>query len=150
MKEYIEQNKERFFDELFSLLRIPSVSAKAEHKPDMVRCAERWKELLLEAGADEAGVYPTKGNPVVFAQKILDPSYKTVLVYGHYDVQPAEPFELWNNPPFEPVIHDGAIWARGANDDKGQTFMHAKAFEYLVRTGQLKHNVKFIFEGEVT
>ena len=148
MKEYIEQNKDRFFEELFSLLRIPSVSAKAEHKPDMLRCAERWKELLLEAGADEAGIYPTKGNPVVFAQKIVDPSYKTVLVYGHYDVQPAEPFELWNNPPFEPVIHDGAIWARGANDDKGQTFMHAKAFEYLVRTGQLKHNVKFIFEGE--
>ncbi len=148
MKEYIEQNKERFFEELFSLLRIPSVSAKAEHKPDMIKCAERWKELLLDAGADEAGVYPTKGNPVVFAKKIVDPSCKTVLVYGHYDVQPAEPFELWNNPPFEPVIHDGAIWARGANDDKGQTFMHAKAFEYLVRTGQLKHNVKFIFEGE--
>ena len=148
MKQYIEHNKERFFDELFSLLRIPSISAKPENKPDMVRCAERLKELLLEAGADMAEVMPTAGNPVVFGRKIIDPSYKTVLVYGHYDVQPPEPLEKWKTDPFEPVIHDDAIWCRGANDDKGQLFMHIKAFEFLVRTGQLKHNVKFIFEGE--
>ena len=148
MKQYIQQNKERFFDELFSLLRIPSISAKAENKPDMKRCAERLAELLLEAGADEAAVYPSKGNPVVYGQKIVDPKAKTVLVYGHYDVQPPEPLEKWNSDPFEPVIHDDAIWARGANDDKGQLFMHIKAFEYQVRTGKLHHNVKFIFEGE--
>ena len=148
MKQYIEQNRERFFDELFSILRIPSISAKQENKPDMVRCAERLKELLLEAGADMAEVLPTSGNPVVFGRKTVDPSYKTVLVYGHYDVQPPEPLEKWHTDPFEPVIHDDAIWCRGANDDKGQLFMHIKAFEYMVRTGQLKHNVKFIFEGE--
>ena len=148
MKQYIEQNKERFFDELFSILRIPSISAKQENKQDMVRCADRLKELLLEAGADMAQVMPTSGNPVVFGRKMIDPSYKTVLVYGHYDVQPPEPLEKWHSDPFEPVIHDDAIWCRGANDDKGQLFMHIKAFEYMVRTGQLKHNVKFIFEGE--
>ena len=148
MKQYIEQNRDRFFEELFSILRIPSISAKQENKPDMVRCAERLRELLLEAGADMAEVMPTAGNPVVFGRKIVDPAYKTVLVYGHYDVQPPEPLEKWRTDPFEPVIHDDAIWCRGANDDKGQLFMHIKAFEYLVRTGQLKHNVKFIFEGE--
>ena len=148
MKQYIEQNKERFFEELFSILRIPSISAKPENKPDMVRCANRLKELLLEAGADMAEVLPTSGNPVVFGRKMVDPSYKTILVYGHYDVQPPEPLEKWKTDPFEPVIHDDAIWCRGANDDKGQLFMHIKAFEFLVRTGQLKHNVKFIFEGE--
>ena len=148
MKQYIEQNKERFFEELFSILRIPSISAKPENKPDMVRCAECLKQLLLEAGADMAEVMPTSGNPVVFGRKIIDPSYKTVLVYGHYDVQPPEPLEKWKTDPFEPVIHDDAIWCRGANDDKGQLFMHIKAFEFMVRTGQLKHNVKFIFEGE--
>lgn len=148
MKQYIEQNKERFFEELFSLLRIPSISAKPENKPDMVRCAERLKQLLLESGADMADVMPTSGNPVVFGRKIIDPSYKTILVYGHYDVQPPEPLEKWKTDPFEPVIHDDAIWCRGANDDKGQLFMHIKAFEFMVRTGQLKHNVKFIFEGE--
>ena len=148
MKQYIEQNRERFFDELFSILRIPSISAKQENKPDMVRCANRLKELLLEAGADMAEVLPTSGNPVVFGRKMVDQSYKTVLVYGHYDVQPPEPLEKWKTDPFEPVIHDDAIWCRGANDDKGQLFMHIKAFEYMGRTGQLKHNVKFIFEGE--
>jgi len=148
MKKYIEQNRERFFEELFSVLRIPSISAKHENKPDMVKCAERLRELLLEAGADMAEVMPTSGNPVVFGRKIVDPSYKTVLVYGHYDVQPPEPLEKWHTDPFEPVIHDDAIWCRGANDDKGQLFMHIKAFEYMVRTGQLRHNVKFIFEGE--
>lgn len=148
MKKYIEQNKERFFEELFSILRIPSISAKQENKPDMERCAQRLKELLLEAGADSAQVMPTAGNPVVYGEKMMDPSFKTVLVYGHYDVQPPEPLEKWHTDPFEPVIHDDAIWCRGANDDKGQLFMHIKAFEFLVRTHQLNHNVKFIFEGE--
>ena len=148
MKEYIEQNKERFYEELFSLLRIPSISAKAEHKDDMRRCAERLAVLLMEAGADFAEVSPSDGNPVVYGEKLVDPALKTVLVYGHYDVQPPEPLEKWRTDPFEPVIHDGAIWGRGANDDKGQLFMHIKAFEYLVHTGQLRHNVKFMFEGE--
>ena len=148
MKEYIEQNKERFYEELFSLLRIPSISAKAEHKEDMRRCAERLAVLLMEAGADFAEVSPSDGNPVVYGEKIVDPALKTVLVYGHYDVQPPEPLEKWRTDPFEPVIHDGAIWGRGANDDKGQLFMHVKAFEYLVCTGQFRHNVKFMFEGE--
>ena len=143
MKAYIEANRERFFSELFSLLRIPSISAKPEHKPDMLRCAERLRDLLLEAGADRAEVCPTAGNPVVFGQKILDPSWKTVLVYGHYDVQPPEPLEKWRTDPFEPVISldpatgEEAIYARGANDDKGQLFMHLKAFEFLLRTGKL-------------
>ena len=153
MTRYIETNRNRFFEELFSLLRIPSVSAKAEHKPDMYFCAQRLCELLLEAGADSADIYETAGNPVVFGHKIIDPSLRTVLVYGHYDVQPAEPLEKWRTDPFEPVIApdttgQDAIWARGANDDKGQLFMHIKAFEYLVSTGRLRHNVKFLFEGE--
>lgn len=148
MKEYIARNKERFFEELFSILRIPSISAKKNHKPDMYRCAGRLVELLKEAGADEAGIYETKGNPVVFGHKTVNPEWKTVLVYGHYDLQPAEPLEKWKSDPFEPEIHDGAIWGRGANDDKGQLFMHIKAFEYLVRSGKLRHNVKFILEGE--
>jgi len=148
MKQYIGQNRERFFQELFSILRIPSISAKPEHRPDMERCAGRLAELLLESGADRAQVMPTAGNPVVYGEKIMDPAFKTVLVYGHYDVQPPEPLEKWNTDPFEPVIHDDAIWCRGANDDKGQLFMHIKAFEFLVRTRQLNHNVKFIFEGE--
>ena len=114
----------------------------------MYRCAGRLAELLKEAGVDEAGIYETKGNPVVFGHKTVNPEWKTVLVYGHYDVQPAEPLEKWKSDPFEPEIHDGAIWGRGANDDKGQLFMHIKAFEYLVRSGKLRHNVKFILEGE--
>lgn len=114
----------------------------------MLRCAERLTQLLKEAGADEAAVYPTDGHPVVFGQKIVSSELPTVLVYGHYDVQPVDPLELWKSDPFEPEIHDGAIWGRGANDDKGQLFMHLKAFEYLVRSGKLRHNVKFIFEGE--
>lgn len=148
MNQYIKQNESRFFDELFSLLRIPSVSSEPEHAEDMSRCAFRLTELLMEAGADSANVYPTAGHPVVFAQKIIDPSRPTVLVYGHYDVQPVDPIGEWKSDPFEPEIRDGAIYARGANDDKGQIFMHLKAFEYLVKTGQLNHNVKFIFEGE--
>ena len=153
MKTYIQENKERFFQELFSLLRIPSISAKPEHKQDMYRCAERLVELLKEAGADEAGVYETAGHPVVFGRKDIG-APQTVLVYGHYDVQPPEPLEKWRTNPFEPVLGkdpvtgEEAIYARGANDDKGQLFMHLKAFEFLLRTGKLRHNVKFIFEGE--
>ena len=154
MKAYIQTHRERFFSELFSLLRIPSVSAKPEHRPDMERCADRLRGLLLDAGADEAAVYGTAGNPVVFGSKAVPGAEKTVLVYGHYDVQPPEPLEKWRTDPFEPVIAadpatgEAAVYARGANDDKGQLFMHLKAFEFLVRTGALKHNVKFIFEGE--
>ena len=153
MKAYIEQNKQRFFEELFSLLRVPSVSAQPAHKEDMYRCARRLTELLMEAGADKAAVYETAGHPVVYGCKDMGAD-KTVLVYGHYDVQPPEPLEKWRTDPFEPVIApdpatgEEAVYARGANDDKGQLFMHLKAFEYLVRTGQLRHNVKFIFEGE--
>ena len=153
MKTYIQENKERFFQELFSLLRIPSISAKPEHKQDMYRCAERLVELLKEAGADQAGVYETAGHPVVFGHKDIG-APQTVLVYGHYDVQPPEPLEKWRTDPFEPVIAkdpatgEEAIYARGANDDKGQLFMHLKAFEFLLRSGKLRHNVKFIFEGE--
>ena len=153
MKQYIQENKERFFEELFSLLRIPSVSAKPEHKADMYCCANRLVELLKEAGAQEAAVYETAGHPVVFGQ-YNQGAEKTVLVYGHYDVQPPEPLEKWRTDPFEPVIApdpstgEEAIYARGANDDKGQLFMHLKAFEFLLRKGLLKHNVKFIFEGE--
>jgi len=154
MEKYIEANRERFFEELFSLLRIPSISAKPEHKADMERCAARLRDLLLEAGADEAEVCPSAGNPVVFGSKTVPGAEKTILVYGHYDVQPPEPLEKWRTDPFEPVIADDpstgepAIYARGANDDKGQLFMHLKAFEFLLRTGRLRHNVKFIFEGE--
>ncbi len=148
MKEYIEQNRERFLEELFSLLRIPSVSAKPEHKQDMYLCAETLAHLLLEAGADEAGVCDTAGHPVVFGQKIIDPKARTVLVYGHYDVQPVEPLDKWTHDPFDPEVRDGAIRGRGANDDKGQLFMHIKAFEYLLQSGKLRHNVKFLFEGE--
>lgn len=148
MKHYIEQNRDRFFEELFSLLRIPSVSSLAAHKPDMQRCAEKLAGLLIAAGADRAEVFPTSGHPVVFGEKIVNPQARTVLVYGHYDVQPVDPVELWKSDPFEPEIRDGAIYARGANDDKGQLFMHIKAFEFLVASGQLRHNVKFIFEGE--
>lgn len=148
IKEYIEQNKDRFLNELFELIRIPSISAEAEHKNDMLHCADKWKELLLAAGADKAEVMPTAGNPVVYGEKIIDAAKPTVLVYGHYDVMPVAPLELWKTQPFEPVIKDGRIWARGADDDKGQSFMQAKAFEFMVKTGQLPCNVKFMLEGE--
>lgn len=148
LKNYIEANKDRFLEELFSLIRIPSISSQEEHKEDMVRCANRWKELILAAGADKCEVMPTEGNPVVYAEKIIDGTLPTVLVYGHYDVMPVDPEELWKTKPFEPVIKDGKIWARGADDDKGQSFMHAKAFEYMVKTNQLPCNVKFMLEGE--
>ena len=148
LQSYIEQNKQRFMDELFGLIRIPSISSLADHKPDMVRCAEYWKKMILDAGADKCEVMPTKGNPVVYGEKIIDPSKPTVLVYGHYDVMPVDPIDLWKTQPFEPEIHDGKIWARGADDDKGQAFMHAKAFEFMVKTNQLPCNVKFMIEGE--
>lgn len=148
LNEYIEQNKARFLEELFELIRIPSVSSMAEHKADMYRCAAKWKEILLQAGADKAGVFETEGHPVVYGEKIVNPEWPTVLVYGHMDVMPVDPLELWDTPPFEPVIRDGKIWARGADDDKGQSFMHAKAFEFMVKTEQLPCNVKFMIEGE--
>ena len=147
-RDYIKQNSERFESELFDLLRIPSISAQSSHKGDMVRCAEWLAASLLKAGADKAEVMPTEGNPVVYAEKIIDPKTKTVLVYGHYDVMPVDPIEEWHTDPFEPVIKDGRIWARGANDDKGQSFMHVKAFEAMVNCGELPCNVKFMLEGE--
>jgi acetylornithine deacetylase/succinyl-diaminopimelate desuccinylase-like protein len=148
VKKYIDENKDRFLEELFSLIRIPSISAEAEHKDDMVRAANRWKELLLAAGADKAEVMQSAGNPVVFGEKIIDAKKPTILVYGHYDVMPVEPLNEWHTKPFEPVVKDGKIWARGADDDKGQSFMQAKAFELMVKTGQLPCNVKFMLEGE--
>ncbi len=148
IKKYIAENEGKMLEDLFSLIRIPSISAKPEHHDDMLACAERWAQLLLEAGADEALVMPSAGNPIVFGQKIVDPKAQTVLVYAHYDVMPAEPLELWKSNPFEPEVRDGRIWARGADDDKGQSFIQVKAFEYLVKHNLLTHNVKFIFEGE--
>jgi acetylornithine deacetylase/succinyl-diaminopimelate desuccinylase-like protein len=148
IETYIETHQARFLDELFGLLRIPSVSAVAAHKPDMYRAAEYWKELLLKAGADRAEVYETPGNPVTYAEKITDPSLPTVLVYGHMDVMPVDPVEKWNSSPFEPEIRNGKIYGRGADDDKGQGMMHAKAFELMVKTGTLPCNVKFMIEGE--
>lgn len=148
IRTYISENEPRMLDELFSLIRIPSISVKPEHHDEMLACAERWRQLLLEAGADEAMVMPSQGNPMVFAQKTVNPKAKTVLIYAHYDVMPAEPLELWKSAPFEPEVRDGHIWARGADDDKGQSFIQVKAFEYLVKNGLLTHNVKFIFEGE--
>ena len=147
VKEYIEKNRGRFQEELFSLIRIPSISSDPSHKNDMQECALRWKNLLLETGVDMAEGMPTSANPVVFASKVIDPSAPTVLVYGHYDVMPVEPLELWNTDPFEPVIQDGRLWARGADDDKGQSFLQVKAFEIALREKLLKCNVKFLFEG---
>ena len=147
-KDYQEKNKDRFLNELLELLRIPSVSAKSEHKPDMIKCAEAVKQRLLEAGADKVEIYPTDGHPVVYGEKTVDPSKPTVLVYGHYDVQPAEPLELWNSGPFDPVIKDGKIFARGSCDDKGQMYKHIKALETLVQTNTLQNNLKFCIEGE--
>lgn len=147
-KDYQDKNKDRFLNELLDLLRIPSVSAKAEHKTDMIACADAVKQRLLEAGVDKAEIYPTAGHPVVYAEKIVDPSKPTVLVYGHYDVQPPEPLELWKSGPFDPVIVDGKIFARGSCDDKGQFYMHVKAFETLMKTNTLENNIKFCIEGE--
>lgn len=148
LKAYIADNQQRFLDELFELIRIPSISSESQHKPDMYKAAEQWKKILLESGADKAEVMETQGNPVTYGEKIVDASYPTVLVYGHMDVMPVDPLNLWDTDPFEPVIKDGKIFARGADDDKGQSFMHAKAFEYLVKHDLLRCNVKFLIEGE--
>lgn len=145
--DYIEKNKERFRDELYSLLRIPSISAKPEHRDDMYACANRWCELLIAAGADKAVLMETGFNPVVYGEKIIDPTYPTVIVYGHYDVMPAEPLELWNSNPFEPEVRDGRLWGRGTDDDKGQAFIQVKAFEIALQRNMLHCNVKFLFEG---
>jgi acetylornithine deacetylase/succinyl-diaminopimelate desuccinylase-like protein len=145
---YLEAHKDRFLAELFDLLRIPSVSAKSEHAPDVHRTAEFIRAKLAEAGADNAELCPTAGYPIVYAEKIIDPKLPTVLVYGHYDVQPPEPLELWHTPPFEPTVRDGKIYARGACDDKGQMYMHLKAFELMMQTNTLPCNVKFMIEGE--
>ena len=147
-KDYQEKNKDRFLNELLDLLRIPSVSARSEHKPDMVKCAEAVKQRLLDAGADKAEVFQTAGHPIVYGEKTVDPKKPTVLVYGHYDVQPVEPLDLWDNPPFEPTIKDGKIFARGSCDDKGQFYMHVKALEIMLQTNSLSTNVKFCIEGE--
>jgi acetylornithine deacetylase/succinyl-diaminopimelate desuccinylase-like protein len=147
-KQYQEQHQERFLNEMLDLLRIPSVSAKSEHKEDMIRCAEAVKKSLLAAGCDRADVMPTEGYPVVYGEKIIDPKAPTVLVYGHYDVQPAEPLELWHSGPFDPVIKDGKVYARGSADDKGQFYMHVKALEILCQTQTLRTNIKFLIEGE--
>jgi len=148
IQTYINGNKDRFLDELFDLLRIPSISSSTEHKDDMYKVADLWKKYLLAAGVDKAEIYETKGHPAVYGEKMINPNYPTVMVYGHMDVMPTDPDELWKTNPFEPTIIDGKIYARGADDDKGQSFMHAKAFEYLMKNGLLKCNVKFLLEGE--
>ena len=147
-KEYQQKNKERFLDEMMELLRIPSVSAKSENKNDMLTCAEAVKNSLLAAGADKAEIMATDGHPVVYGEKIINKNTPTVLVYGHYDVQPVEPLELWHSGPFDPVIKDGKVYARGSADDKGQFFMHVKALETLVNTSTMTTNIKFLIEGE--
>jgi acetylornithine deacetylase/succinyl-diaminopimelate desuccinylase-like protein len=147
-KDYQAQNKDRFLNELLDLLRIPSVSAKSEHKTDMIKCAEAVKARLLEAGADKVEIYETAGHPLVYGEKIIDATKPTVLVYGHYDVQPADPLELWNSGPFDPLIKDGKIYARGSCDDKGQFYMHVKALETMVKTNSMTTNIKFCIEGE--
>ncbi|MCD6011335.1 MAG: peptidase dimerization domain protein [Flavipsychrobacter sp.] len=147
-KDYQSQNKDRFLDELMELLRIPSVSADSKYKADVARCAEAVKEHMLKAGCDKAEVCPTAGHPIVYGEKMIDPKLPTVLVYGHYDVQPADPLNLWHSGPFEPVIKDGKIYARGACDDKGQMFMHIKAVETMAKTNTLPCNVKIMIEGE--
>jgi acetylornithine deacetylase/succinyl-diaminopimelate desuccinylase-like protein len=148
INNYITANKERFLSELLELIRIPSVSAREENKKDMLRMAEHLKNSLLKAGASRAEIFPTAGHPVLYGEKIISESLPTVLVYGHYDVQPAEPLELWKTPPFEPEVREGKIWGRGADDDKGQLFMHVKAFELMNNTETLACNIKFMIEGE--
>lgn len=147
-EEYIEKNKDRFLDELFEILRIPSISADSAYKEDTRKCAEYTAEKLKEAGADHVVLEETAGNPIVYGEKIIDASKPTILVYGHYDVQPSVPDHLWNTPPFEPIVKDGNIYARGACDDKGQFYMHVKAFETMMQTNTLYCNVKFMIEGE--
>ncbi len=147
-QEFIEQNKDRFIAELFDLLRIPSISADSKYKNDVLKAAELLKQNLIDAGADNVEIMPTPGHPVVYGEKIIDPKLPTILVYGHYDVQPAVPLELWKSPAFEPEIRDGKIYARGAADDKGQMYMHVKAFEAMYKSGELPCNIKFLIEGE--
>jgi acetylornithine deacetylase/succinyl-diaminopimelate desuccinylase-like protein len=148
IKNYINQHQERFISELMEMLRIPSVSADSKYKNEVLRNAEFVKKSLVDAGADKAEVCLTPGHPIVYAEKIVDPKLPTVVVYGHYDVQPPDPLDLWDSPPFEPVIKDGLIVARGSCDDKGQMFMHVKAFELMMKTNTLPCNVKFMIEGE--
>lgn len=148
IKSYINSNKDQFLQELFDLLRIPSVSADSKYKAEVRKAAEYVKEKLIAAGADKVELVETKGHPIVFGEKIIDATKPTVLVYGHYDVQPPDPLELWNTPPFEPTVRDGKIYARGACDDKGQFYMHIKAFEILMKHNLLSCNVKFMIEGE--
>ncbi len=147
-KEYQETHKERFLNELLDLLRIPSVSARTENNQDMITCAEAVKKSFIDAGADHAVIYTTDGHPIVYAEKTIDPSKPTILVYGHYDVQPADPLNLWKSGPFDPTIIDGKIFARGSADDKGQFYMHVKALEIMTNTDTLKANIKFLIEGE--
>lgn len=149
--EYFENNKDRFLDELLDLLRIPSVSADQKFKGDVRKAAEYVQQSFLNAGADLSEIIETTAgpaHPIVYAEKIIDPKLPTVLVYGHYDVQPADPYELWDSPPFDPVIKNERIYARGACDDKGQMYMHVKAFESMVKTDSLYCNAKFMIEGE--
>ncbi len=148
LQPYFKTHKERFLEELLELLRIPSVSADPAYKADVQRAAAFIKEKLEIAGAEQVEVIATKGHPIVYGEKILDPALPTVLVYGHYDVQPPDPMELWDSPPFEPVIKEEKIYARGACDDKGQLYMHVKAFEAMLREDKLPCNVKFMIEGE--
>ena len=148
IKQYVDENKQRFLDELFELLRFPSVSADPKYKGDMLKTAEYVAEKLRSAGADKVEICPTAGYPIVYGEKIIDSSLPTVLVYGHYDVQPPDPLELWKTPPFEPKIRDGKIYARGSCDDKGQFYMHVKAFELMMSTNTLPCNIKFMIEGE--
>ncbi len=154
VKEYIEKNKNKFLEELFQILKIPSISAKSEHKKDIIICAELLKSHLEIQGFNNCEICKTKGNPIVYGEKIIDNKLPTVLVYGHYDVQPTDPIELWNSAPFEPIIKktsihpEGAIFARGACDDKGQMFMHIKAFEILNNNGGFPCNIKIMIEGE--
>jgi len=148
IQNYINEHKDRFISELMDMLRIPSVSADSKYKEDVIRNAEFIKNSLINAGADKVEICQTPGHPIVYGEKIINPSLPTVLVYGHYDVQPPDPLDLWESPPFEPVIKDGNIVARGSCDDKGQMFMHVKAFELMMKTNTLPCNVKFMIEGE--
>ncbi len=145
---YVKANEPRFLDELLDLLRIPSVSADPKYKADVARCAETVKQRMVEAGLDKVEICPTKGHPIVYGEKIVDPTKPTVLVYGHYDVQPPDPLDLWHSGPFEPVIKEGMIYARGSADDKGQFYMHFKAIESMMKNGGLPCNVKVMIEGE--
>ena len=148
IQDFIQTNQKRFIDELIELLKIPSISADSKYNKDVARAAEFIKIQLEKAGANNVEICPTKGHPVVYGEKIIDPKLPTIIVYGHYDVQPVDPVNLWDSPPFEPVIKDNKIYARGACDDKGQVYMHIKAFEGMMKTNSLPCNVRFMIEGE--